>query len=826
MLPRVRHALRRLRRAPAFALAASLTLALGIGATTTVFGVVEGVLLRPLPYVEPARLVDLSHTLDIAGIARVDQSDATYLEYRRANGVFTDVGAYRATAVNLGPIRGPGAGGEVEPERVAAAVTTASTFAVLRVPPLRGRVFGEGDDRPGAAPVVLIGERLWERKYGADPGILGRRLEIDGVAREVVGIMPASFRFPASETALWIPTAIDPARTESATFDLRAVARLRDGVSPAAATADLQRLLLRVPESFPGRLTVASIVQTHMRAVVRPLREVVVGDVGRVLWVLLGAVGAVLLVACANVANLFLVRAEGRQHELAMRRALGASRGALLADLLPEALLLAGAGGALGLALAVAGGQVLRSLHGTVDIPRLAEVGVDATVLAVAIAATALAALVVSAIPALRAGTTELSATLMEGGRSATAGRRRHRARQALVVAQVALALVLVAGAGLMARSFAKLRAVRPGFDAAHALTVRVALPAARYADSASAARFFVRALDAIAALPGVEAAGVVSKLPLDPEARRDTALFVEDRPLEPGQLPGIHQVAYASPDYFRALGIPLLEGRVFDRPDPTRAPHEVIVSRVVAERYWAGGHAVGRRVRLAPRGEWYTVVGVAGDVRGTGLEEPPDETLYLPLVTAPGDAGSTARWAPREVAVVVRGAAGPPTVGASVARVIRALDPAVPVYRAAPMSEVVARAGARTSLTLLLLGVASIVALALGAVGIYGVISYVVSLRTREIAVRLALGARPGEVHRMVSRQAMTTAAVGVGVGLAGALATTRSLGALLFGIAPTDPATLGAAALLLLAVAAAASWLPARRAAAMDPAQALRAE
>jgi predicted permease len=470
--------------------------------------------------------------------------------------------------------------------------------------------------------------------------------------------------------------------------------------------------------------------------------------------------------------------------------------------------------------------QLLRSLEAAADIPRLASVSVDGAVVVVAAACTALAALVVSALPAWRASALTVQSVLVEGGRSATTGRGRQRARQALVVAQVALALMLVTGAGLMARSFARLRAVQPGFDAAHALTVRVALPEARYADSASAARLFVRVLDGIAALPGVEAAGVVTKLPLDAEARRDTALFLEDRSMSPGQFPNVHQVAYASPDYFRAAGIPLVEGRLFDRPDPTIAPRELIVSRALARRYWADGDATGQRVQLSPTGASYTVVGVVGDVHGTALDQPPDETIYLPLVTAPGDAASEARWTPREVAFVVRGADGPPAVGGDVARLVSALDPSVPVYRIAPMREVVARASARTTFTLLLLGAASVAALALGAVGIYGVIAYVVRLRGREIAVRLALGARPAEVSWMVTRQAMVVAALGVAVGLAGTLALTRSLGALLFHVSPTDPVTLGGAAALLLAVAAVASWLPAHRAAGADPAEALRAE
>ncbi|MGH7719488.1 MAG: ABC transporter permease, partial [Gemmatimonadaceae bacterium] len=483
----LRRAVRRLLRAPAFTAAAVLTLMLGIGATTAVFSIVNGVLLRPLPYEGPAQLVDLSHSLQISGISQVDQSDATYLYYRRANRVFTDVGAYRATSVNLGPAIGSGAGDAGHAERVTAARISAGTFGVLRVAPLRGRTFTESEDRPGASPVVVITQRLWERKYGADPEIIGQQLEIDGTPHEVVGIMRGGFHFPSVGTELWVPIGIDPANTKTAAFDYRAVARLRDGASPRMAAADLQRLLPRVPEAFPGRLTAEGIELTRMRAVVRPLRDVVVGDVSRVLWVVLAAVAFVLLIACANVANLFLVRAEGRQHELAVRRALGAGRRAIATEFLSEALLLAALGGALGLAFAAAGVRVLRSLEAGIDVPRLAEVSIDGTVLAVAFGVTLLAALLVTGLPALRAAALTVSAVLGQTSRTATAGRRRNRARHALVVAQVALALVLLAGAGLMARSFARLRAVQPGFNPSQTLSFYLAVPEATYPEPSDA---------------------------------------------------------------------------------------------------------------------------------------------------------------------------------------------------------------------------------------------------------------------------------------------------------------------------------------------------
>jgi predicted permease len=830
MASTLRHAIRRLLRERTLTITAVLTLALGIGATTAVFTVVNAVLLQPLAYPRPERLVDLSHTLTISGITRVDQSDATFLYYVRENRVFTGIGAYRTTGINVAGTAGGSTAVDARAERLSAGLVSASTFSVLGATPILGRTFRDNEDRRYAPRVAILGQRLWERKFGADRAIVGRQISIDGVPREVVGIMPADFDLPGARTELWLPIGIDPAHTASAAFDFRGVGRLRDGVSLDAATADLQRLLPLVPEAYPGRLTAQSITQIRMRAVVRPLRDVVVGDVGRVLWVVLGAVGCVLLIACANVMNLLLVRAEGRQHELAVRRALGAERWTLARDHLAEGSVLAVVGAVLGLGVAVVGVRVLRSLEGSIDIPRLAEVRVGTWVLVVVAAVTVLATLLVSVLPALRAASSTALPALTEMGRALTANRGRHRARHTLVVAQLALALVLLAGAGLMARSFARLRSVPSGIDAAHAFAFRLALPAATYSDSGRAARFVIRALGQMATIPGVDAAAAVSKLPFVPDARQDSALFVEDHPLAPGSMPNIHQFAFASPGYFRAMGIPLIDGRTFEALDPGRAPRELVLSRSVASRYWPQGAAVGKRVRMAPVGEWYTVVGVAGDVRGAGLDQPPDEMVYLPLVVTLGGQAMgmdpERPWTPRDIAFVTRTAGDPAVVGGQAERVIRDLDAEVPGYGARSMGEVVARSAARTTLTLTLLGIASLVALALGAVGIYGVISYVVSLRTREIAVRMALGARPVDVRRMVSRQAAVVAGIGIAVGVAGAFALTRVLGALLFGISPVDPLTMTTAAAILAGVAALAAWLPARRAAALDPAQALRAD
>lgn len=830
-MPGFRQIARRMRRAPTFALAVVLTFALGIGGAATVFAVVDGVLLRPLPYQQADRLVDLSHTLQVSGLSRVGQSDATYLGYRRHNQVFTDVGAYRVTSVNLAGR--PGTGDAGSPIRVTAALATGSLFHVLSTTSLRGRTIRDDDGAPGAAPVAVIGQRLWNREFGGDAGIVGRPVMVDGVSRVIVGVMPASFGFPESTTDLWLPLPLDPAHVASAAFDYQAIGRLRDGVSVDAATLDLQRILPTVPEEFPGRLTAASIPAVHLRAAVRPLRDVVVGDVGRALWIVLAAVGVLLLIACANVANLFVARAEARQRELAVRRALGADGRAVLVEFLAEAAVLLAAGGALGIAAALAGVRLLQSSQAAASIPRLIDVRVDAAAFALVAVVTAIGALVVSTVSVARARNVPVAVLLGSGGRAATSGDAALAGRRAMVIVQVALALILLIGAGLLARSFARLRHVEPGFAAGRAMTLRLTLPEATYPGGPDAARFLLRGVDAIASLPGVEAAGVSSKLPLSEQGRQDSAVFIEDHPVSGagasmgGGVPDLHEIVFATPGYFRAMGIPLVAGRMLSPPDPAGQPstgaREVLVSAAFARRYWPGVAPIGKRIRMNPSDPWSTIVGVAGDVHDVALDRPVDQIVYAPIVT---DDVNGKPWAPHTVALVVRSAGDPAGITTPVERTIGGLDPALPVYGVMPLSALLSAATARTAFTLFVLIAAAAIALGIGMIGIYGVIAYVVSLRTREIGVRLALGARPGRVGRMVMRRALTDALVGVVLGLAAAVVLTRAMTAILFDTAAVDLPTFAIAAALLLLTALAASWVPARRAAALDPAIALRAE
>ncbi|HEY4101834.1 MAG TPA: ABC transporter permease [Gemmatimonadales bacterium] len=822
----VRLAARRLRRTPSFTIAAALTLALGIGGAVAVFTVLDGVLLQPLPYPRASALVDLSHTLAVAGLTRVDQSDATYLLYRRDNHSFTDVGIYRTAAVNFLASAGA-AGVAATPERVAATFATASTFHVLQSGALRGRALSDMDDRIGAAPVVVISRGLWERAFGGDPGIIGTQVMIDGVARTVVGVMPNNFRFPDAGVALWLPLALDAANTNSAAFDYRGIARLRSGTTIASATADLRRLLPQVPIAFPGRLTADGITSTHMVPAVQPLRDVMTGSVTRVLWILFGAVIVLLLVACANVANLFLARAAGRTREFAIRNALGAGRRALLGELLAEALVLSAIGGAIGLVLASAGVQLLQSLDAAAAIPRLADVQINWYAVVFTVVVVAIAALVVSVIPLVRGDRESLSATLIANAPSASGGRQRHRARRALVVSQVALALLLLSAAGLFARSFERLRAVQPGFDAQHALTFRQALPTASYPSASAAAREIVETVNTLAALPSVQGAGAATRLPLDATSPQDSAVFIEDQPLQPGTLPGIHHTIFATPGYFAAMKIPMIAGRTFapliPGADSTTVLREVVVSEAFAARYWKSGGAVGKRIRMFPGDPWSTIVGVVGSVHDDGLDQPAGAVVYIPMTTV---TFTGAPWTPRDLVFVVRGSGDPAGLAVPVREAVTRMAPALPLYRMLPLETLLVATVSRTSFTLLLLGVAAVVAMAIGATGIYGVIAYLVSLRTREIGVRLALGAKPSSVRRLVVRHAVSDAAIGVAVGIVGAVLLARVMAGVLFDVSPTDPLTLAAAAAILLVTAVAAAWLPARRAARLDPVTALRSE
>jgi putative ABC transport system permease protein len=811
----LRYASRKLLRSPGFTLVAAFTLALGIGATTAIFSVVNAVLLRQLPFHEPERLVGLWHAAPGIGIDQFEQSSGTYLIYREETRSFAGIAAYRGGAVNLSAAD--------TPERVGAAEVTASFVPVLGVQPVLGRWIAEEEDAPGRSRVAVIGEGLWRRRFGGDRNVTGRAIQIDGISHEIIGVMPGTFRFPDAETQLWTPMALDPARAAAFEFNMNVIARLGPGVSHEDAQRDLQRVVPRLIERYPSFVTKEMFAGMRISTVVHSLRDDVVGDVARVLWVILGTAGFVLLIACANVANLFVVRSEGRQKEVAVRTALGAGTRDVLRFALAESLLLAALAGLTGLSVAVVGTRLLAQL-GPQSLPRIAELSIDARVLVVAGMVTIVAGVLFSLFPVARYRVMSLAAALKESGRGSTSGRERHRTRSALVVAQVALALVLLAGAGLMARSFYELRRVDPGFDPSNVLTVRLALPGATYADDAGRARFYAQLIDRIRAIPGVRHAALITKLPLLPDGNNNTAAFFEDQNLGPNDIPGVYPHVQVSDGYFEAMGVPLVAGRGFEMPERDRGSDGVLISETLARKVWKDPlRAIGRRMRNTPRAPWYTVIGVARDVHSSSLDQPADEMVYYPMRPAAADTTTGVRM---NMSVVVRTTGDPMRALAAVRREVATLDAGLPLFNVRTMEDVMRTSTARTSFTLLLLSIASAVALILGAVGIYGVISYLVSLRTREIGVRMAFGARARDVGWLVTRQGLGLAAIGVVIGVGASMVITRALGSLLFGVAPGDPLTLGASAVALLLAACAASALPALRATRLDPVEALRAE
>ncbi|HKI04485.1 MAG TPA: ABC transporter permease [Thermoanaerobaculia bacterium] len=832
ILSPVRSLMRELGRNPVFLLIAVFTLAVGIGANAAIFSVVNAVLIRPLPYHQPDRLVGVWHSAPGLDMDQFEHSDASYVLYRKGNRVLEDLGIYWDSGVTL-------TGGET-PERVDAAGATASIFSVLGVPPLIGRTIQGQDEEPGAEKVAVLSHGLWRRRFGGDAKAVGSTLRVDGVARRVVGVMPEGFGFPSDEVELWLPMTIDPAKLEAGNFNYGAIGRLRPGITPKAAARDLSALVWRIPEEFPGsQISRGMIESSKLSVLVRPLRDDIVGDVERILWLLLGSVGCILLIACANVANLFLVRAEGRQREVAVRTALGATRGAVARLFLGESLVLSLVGGIVGLALAAAGVRLLVSLRPE-GIPRLAEIGVDGAVLAFTFLLAVLAGLLCGGLATLRYGAPDLVPALKEGGRGGTAGKGRHRARNVLVVVQMALALVLLVGSGLMVKSFWKLRSVDPGLDPEGVLTMGLSLPETEYQDVFATARFVRALLERVRAVPGVVSAGTTTVLPLS-GGNSNSGYSFEDFPLGPDVVPPILGTRFASPGYFEAMGIPVIEGRVFEGIDPARRSDEVVVSEALARRFWPGKSALGKRLAqgLSEGNRWYTIVGVVGSTRDLGLHEKPHEAVYFPVLRArqgPADnedgengengADDEDEWVPRGFALVVKGRVDPASLAPQIRQAVWSIDPNLPLSRVRPMEEVVAHSMARTSFTMTLLVIAAAVALLLGAVGIYGVISYVVSQRTREIGVRMALGAARVDISRMVLREGAAITLLGIGIGLAFALALTRLMLALLYDVSPTDPTTFVAVPVLLTAVALMASWLPARRAAAVEPLEAIRYE
>jgi predicted permease len=802
----LRYATRTLRKQPAFTLAAVLTLALGIGATTAIFSVVEGVLLRPLPYPDEGRVVRVGASNYASRDLAMPFSDRGYWHFVENNRSFQKFGGYLWRSVPY-PLTGDG-----PPLQITTGLMTSSAFDVLGVFPERGRLPTPEEGAPSGPSVVLLSHDLWASRYGSDPLILGALIDLNGVRREVIGIMPASYDFPSPDVDAWIPFQLDPASSNFGGHFIGGIARLAPGVTIDAATDDARNLIARFGELGYGPSWFKGIFTGD--AIVRQLREEIVDDARQPLLIVFGTVGFVLLIACSNVANLLLVRAEGRRQENAVRVALGSSRARLARLVVIESVVLALVGGAVGVLLAYAGVRALVSV-GPAGIPRLDEINLNGAALAFTALVSVLAGVLFGVLPALRASTTRVTAALRDNSRGATAGRARHRTRHALVVTQVALAFVLVTGSGLMIRSFQALRSVNPGFSANGVLTFEVRPLPTKYENAEAVAQFYDRLVERLEAIPAVTRAGAIDGLPLTNAANSFTAV-IEGFPPAEQELPPTFTVRRVTPGYFDVMDIPVVEGRTFTRDDHHRRLPSVIITNSVKARYWHGTSALGKRIdigRVSAR-----VVGVVGDVHDVGLDEPALQSLYLPIVDAAG--GNVGA-----MTMTVRTTSEPLSLVSAIRGAIAEVDRDLPLAKVQSMERVLGDSMSRTSFTMSVLVIAALVALFVGAVGIYGVLSYVVSLRTPEIGTRLALGASPGAVLRMVLSQGMRLAGVGALMGLVAALVIGRVMVALLYGVSPVDPVTIVAASAIFLAVAALACLLPAARAAGIAPVDALRA-
>lgn len=814
-----RRVARRLLRAPMFTAVAVLTLALGIAANTAIFSVVRGVLLKPLPFEDPESLVGVWHAAPGLNMDSLNMSPATYLVYREEGRVFEDVGLWDNGAVS---VTGTG-----EPERVRTLTVTDGTLPLLRVRPLLGRTFTAEDDSPTTPERAMLTHAYWQRKFGGDQSVIGKSIVVDGRPREIIGVLPPEFRFLEQNPQLILPFRFNRAQVHVGNFSYQGVARLKPGVTLDQANADIARLIPVLPDRFPmpGGFTRKMFEEVRMAPRVRPLSVDAIGDIGRVLWVLLGTVAFVLFIACANVANLFLVRAEGRQQELAIHAALGAGSRRIAWELLSESVILGLLGGAVGLALAAAGIRLLLA-NAPDGLPRVQEIGIDPPVLLFTLAISLLAGLLFGSLPVLKFARPNLAAALKEGGRLSSSGRERHRARNALVVAEIALAVVLLVGSGLMMRTFYALGRVQPGFvRPEEVLTLRVAIPPTLIKDDEQALRTHEEIARKLEQIPGVTSVGLSSSITMDRFDSNDP-IFVEDFPPPVEKLPPLRRFKWTTENYFRTMGNPIVAGREITWADVYAKAPVVVVSENFAREYWKEpAAALGKRIRQSPRNPWRTIIGVVGDERDNGVAQPATSIVYWPLfIEQFYDSGA---FAQRNLAYAVRSQrAGSPTLLQEIQRAVWSVNGSLPVASVQTLDEIRAGSMAQTSFALVMLGIAAAVALLLGVVGIYGVIAYVATQRTKEIGIRIALGAASRDVSGLFVRHGIVLAAVGLACGLVSAALLTRTMSALLFGVAPVDPPTYIAVALTLGGTAVLASYLPARRAARVDPAEALRWE
>ena len=810
---------RRLWRAPVFTVVTLMTLAAGVGANIAVFSVVEGVLLKPLPYPHPESLVGVWHTAPGLNIDEVNMAPANYFIYREQNRVFEDVGIYQGDSVSVT--------GQGNPEQVPALDVTDGVLPVLGVQPMLGRWFNHVDDSPSGPDTVMLGYDYWQSRFGADRSIVGRTIRVDGKARQVIGVMPKGFRFlDWEQQSLFLPIRLDRSKVTLGQFSYEGVARLKPGTTMQAANADIARMLPIVLRSFPPPpgFSIDLFNKARIGPNVRPLSRDVIGDIGKLLWVLMGSIGVVLLIACANVANLLLVRAEGRHHELTIRAALGASPWRIGKEFLLESAVLGSVGSVLGLVLAWGALRLLVAL-GPAGLPRLHDIGIDLNVLVFTLAVALLCILLFGSIPALRYAGTRAGTGLRES-RTTSQGRERHRTRNILVVVQVSLAFVLLICSGLMIRTFRALIHVDAGYDtSAKIQTVRLGIPEADVPKDDDVLRLQQTIAQKMAAIPGVQSVSFGGSVPMDGNGWHDP-VYAQDRNYAGAAMPPLREFVFGAPGYLKTLGIPLIAGRDFTWDELFQKRPVGMVSENFAREYWGSAtNALGKHIRVSTKDDWREIVGVIGDVHDDGMNKEAPTVAYWPTSLAhfESDQVSIRRFV---VFAIRTSRAGSESLMKDVRQAVWSVDANLPITDVHTQAHYYQKSISRTSFTLVMLGIAAGIALLLGIVGLYGVIAYSASQRTREIGIRIALGAQRNTITAMFVRQGMLLAGGGIMCGLLLAFAATQLLKSLLFHVSPLDPVTYALACVALCGAASLASYLPSRRTSTVNPVDALRAE
>jgi predicted permease len=817
-------AFRRLVRAPLFTTITLITLAVGIGANTVIFSVVDGVLLKPLSYPHPEQLIGIWHNAPGigAGLKGLNMAAFLYFTDREQSSTLEDVGIFQNDAVSVTGIG--------EPEHVQALDVTDGTLPILGVKPALGRLFSKRDDSPNSPGTALISYGYWLKKFGGSRSVVGRSITLEGNTSEIIGVLPRDFHFlDQPDVALYLPMQLDRGKVRMGGFNYQGIARLKPGVTMAQASADINRLIPIAIRSFPppDGFSAALFEKAQLSADLHPLKQDVVGDVGNVLWVLMGSIVIVLLVACANVANLLLVRVEGRRQELAICTALGAGRGRLSAGLLLESMILGVTGSAIGLGLAWIALRILIAMAPT-GLPRLNEIGISVSVLLFTLGLALFVGLVIGLIPVIKYAGANVQSSLREGGRSLSQGRERHRARKTLVVIQVALALVLIICSGLMIRTFVAITHVNPGFNAPDSLeTFRIYIPEATVPDAQPdrVLRMQQDIEDKLAAIPGVSSVSIATAVPFDGNGFFDP-VFARDHVYKDGEIPPIRKFKFVSPGFFSTMGTPILAGRDMTWDDAYGRHPVALVSESTAKESWgSAANALGKQIRVANTDDWRQVIGVVADLHEDGLDKPVPTVIYWPLLQSRFEGNPN--FPRRGIDYVIRSQrAGSATFFNEIQRAVWSVDADLPLADPSTLGVLYTRSMARTSFTLVMLCVAGGMALLLGIVGIYGVISYAVSQRTREIGVRMALGAQRDALTGLFVRQGLALTAIGVIVGVVVALAVMRLMSSLLFGVSAMDPSTYIVATAGIVAIAWLACYVPSRRAAAVNPVDALRAE